>query len=56
METIFDYLDERGFTGLEIETVIDNYIEDFGLNGWDHLMSLEVKEAYSILLEGGYLD
>lgn len=54
MTTIFNFLEEK-FSKQEAESIINQYIEDFGLNGWDYLNSLPIEEAYEELKEGGYI-
>jgi hypothetical protein len=49
MKSILIYLEEKGFSKERVDILIDNYIEDYGLNGWDYLKSLNVEEGYKLL-------
>ena len=43
MKTVADYLDTIP------QSVVDSFMEDYGVNGWDLLMSSSVAEAEELL-------
>jgi hypothetical protein len=43
MKTVADYLDTIP------QSVLDSFMEDYGVNGWDLLMSNSVAEAEELL-------